>query len=325
MSTKLLLTLVVLLAGEDLYGEQSDRAGGSAVRWLTVCATSCASNPFGITGRGTISGNAATPQGERGFLLQHDGAVTYVDTPGNILIELLKGNNSGEFVGSYFSPADSLVHAFVRDRNGLMRSFVYPGAAVTVAGGITDSGAVVGSYTADPTTAAGWVSFIEKSGTFPLTFQYPDPHASGTIALGINEKGSIVGVFTLTGSSALHAFERLRDGRFLEITFSGAQETYLSDINESGVAAGFWRDQSGVYHGLLYADGLCHSVDPPPSPSGYRNSTLNGINSAGQIVGVSFAKSPGDGDGFLMTFAPSGNQSGRAVSSPRIPCAAPRP
>src|SRR5690349_1431884 len=102
MSTKFLLMLVVLLAGEGGYSAQPDRASGLAVQWLTVCATSCASNPFGITGRGTISGNAATPQGERGFLLQHDGSVTYVDTPGNIFIELLKGNNSGEFVGNYF-------------------------------------------------------------------------------------------------------------------------------------------------------------------------------------------------------------------------------
>ena len=126
-------------------------------------------------------------------------------SPGNVFIELLKGNNSGEFVGNYFSPADSLVHAFVRDRNGLLRSFVYPGAAVTVAGGITDSGAVVGSYTTDATTATGWVSFIERtaashshSGTRIRTLQ-------GTITLGINEQGSIVGVFTLTGSPALHA------------------------------------------------------------------------------------------------------------------------
>ena len=324
MSTKFLLILVALLAGEGLYG-QPDRASGLDVQWLTVCPTGCASNPFGITDRGTISGNAATPQGERGFLLQHDGSVTYVDTPGNIFIELVKGNNSGEFVGNYFSPADSLVHAFVRGRNGLLRSFVHPGAAVTVAGGITDSGAVVGSYTADPTTAVGWVSFIEKNGSFPLTFQYPDPHASGTIALGINEQGSIVGIFTLTGSRALHAFERNRHGGFLEITFPGAQETFLGGINESGVATGYWRDQSGVYHGLLYADGLCHSVDPPPSPSGYRNSTLTGINNAGRMVGVSFAASPGDGDGFLMTFTPAGNQSGSEVSIPRIPCAVPRP
>ena len=322
MSPKLLLIPVVLLAGEGLYG-QPDRASRFEIQWLTVCPTSCAFNPFGITGRGTISGNVATPQGERGFLLQHDGSITYVDTPGNILIELLKGNNSGEFVGNYFSPADSLVHAFVRDRNGLLRSFVHPGAAVTVAGGITESGAVVGCYTADPTTATGWVSFIEKNGSFPLTFQYPHPQASGTIALGMNEQGSIVGVFTLTGSSALHAFQRNRHGGFLEITFPAAQETYLADINDSGVAAGFWRDQSGVYHGLLYADGLCRSVDPPLSPSGYKNSTFNGINNAAQMVGVSFATSPGDGDGFLMTAA--GNQSASVVPGPPIPCAVPRP
>jgi hypothetical protein len=229
------------------------------------------------------------------------------------------------FVGSYFSLADFLVHAFIRDRNGALRTFVYPGAAVTVAGGITNSGDVVGSYTTDPTASVGWVSFIERNGSFPLLFQFPDPNASGTIALGINEDLITVGVFTRAGSNTLHAFERTKNGRFLEITFPDAQETYLADINETGVAAGYWRDRSGLYHGLLVSGGFCHSVDAPLSPSGYSNTIVTGINNAGQMVGVSFAAVPGDGDGFLMTPDRSGNPSSTVLPGQPIACAVPRP
>src|SRR5262249_60608649 len=101
-------------------------------------------------------------------------------------------------------------------------------------------------------------------------------------------------------------------------------ETYLADINESGAATGFWPDQSDVYHGLLYADGICHSVDAPPGPHGYTNTTLTGINNIAEIVGVSFAAAPGDGDGFVLTPHSSSSGSGTVVPGPAIPCAVPR-
>jgi hypothetical protein len=320
MFQKLIFGLVILVTAAGLQGATDETAAGFAIRWLALCTPGCPSTPFGFTENGVISGNLFTAEGERGFLLDRDGRLTMVDTPGNVFIELLKGNNRGEFVGAFFSPADSLVHAFVRSRNGEIRSFIYPRAAVTVAGGITNQGDVVGSFTSDPTTAAGWVSFVERNGSFPLLFQFPDPNSSGTIALGINEAGTIVGVFTRVGSATLHAFERTKHGGFLEIAFPAAQETYLADINESGTATGYWRDQSGAYHGLLFANDMCRSIDTPPGPSGFRNTVVTGINNSGEMVGVSFAAVPGDGDGFLMT-PHAGNHSSVAVASPPVRCA----
>lgn len=312
-----------MAAALSCYGfsviSQAARAGQTDVQWLSICQ-GCPSNPFGITETGVISGNVATGQGERGFLLNPHGDVTYVDVPGHILIELLKGNNRGEFAGVYFSLADFRVHGFVRARNGALRDVTYPEAAVTVLGSINGAGITLGSYTNDPSTATGYVSFIERNGRFPLTFKYPDPKADNTIALGFSAWGSVVGVFTL-GSPALHAFVRDHDGEFSEIMFPAASETYLSDINESGAAVGFWRDQSGAYRGLAYRNGLCYMVDLPLSPSGYTNSTLTGINNQGNAVGVAFAQNPGDGDGFLLTGLQHGN--GTITAGAGIPCKAP--
>ena len=175
-------TCVIFLLAALAAGATGDPSGTKTlyeVRWLNIC-DGCVSNPFGITENGIISGNVGTPVGERGFLLGRDTSLTYVDVPGNIFIELLRGTNSGEFVGVYLSPVDWRVYGFVRDRQGGIRTFWYPGAAVTVAGSITQSGDIVGSYTSDPTAAVGWASFIERSGSFPLTFQYPGANVSGS-------------------------------------------------------------------------------------------------------------------------------------------------
>src|ERR1051326_2424364 len=96
MSTKLLCAILFNVAGGALLAAQGDVALSFTIQWLSVC-DACSSNPFGITDRGTISGNVAATGGERGFLLQPDGLLTFVDTPGNFFIELLKGNGRRPF------------------------------------------------------------------------------------------------------------------------------------------------------------------------------------------------------------------------------------
>lgn len=292
------------------------------VKWLEICP-GCPNNPFGITGNGVIAGTVSTPQGERGFLLTRTGQLTYVDTPGNFFIELQRGNNRGQVTGAYFSPSDSKVHGFVREKDGSLREITYPGAPITVASSINEQGEVLGSYTQDVTLAQGWISFIERKGQITELIKYPDPRANATIALGFNQGGDLVGVFELEGSVALHGFYRNREGSWFEIAFPAASEVYLSDINEEGIAVGNWRDWSGVYHGLVYSQGLCYTVDPGPSPSGYKNTTLTGINNEGQLVGVSFAAFPGDGDGFLITNALHGSDA--KLLGAGVACAVPYP
>jgi hypothetical protein len=104
-----------------------------------VCA-GCPANPFGITENGVISGNVSTEQGERGFLMKNGEPATYVDTPGGQLIELLRGNNRGQFIGVYLSPANPPVRGFVREPDGTVRDVVYLSAAITVTGDISENG-----------------------------------------------------------------------------------------------------------------------------------------------------------------------------------------
>jgi hypothetical protein len=107
-------------------------------QWLDVCSK-CRTAPSGIADDGTISGNVVTAREERGFLLTSSGDLTWVDTPGK-LVELVRGNDLGQFVGCYRSTADSLIYGFVRERDGRLREISYPGAAATVAHTIDNAG-----------------------------------------------------------------------------------------------------------------------------------------------------------------------------------------
>jgi hypothetical protein len=287
------------------------------IQWVNICA-GCPNNPFGITENGVISGTVSTPQGERGFLLSRQGEITWIDTPGNVFIEVQRGNNRGQVTGAYFSLTDFTVHGFVRERDGTLRDVVYPGAMVTVASSISDRGDVLASYTSGLPPAA-YVSYIERNGAVSESIKYPG--ASTTIALGINSSGDLAGVFMVGDTPSLRGFIRTRDNAWIEVAFPAASEVFLSDINAAGTAVGYWRDLSGHYHGLLYRDGLCYTVEPGPSPSGNENTTLTGINNSGDIVGVVFPFMPGDGDGFLMSGAVKGvNVTGSGAGTP---CAIP--
>lgn len=302
-------TAVPLLAGEP--------RSSAKVEWINICP-GCPNNPFGITEVGTISGTVITTEGKRGFLLSRKGEITWVDTPGNVFIELQRGNNLGQVTGVYYSLSDFKVHGFVRERDGTHRDISFGGAEVTVASSINDIGEVLASYSNSP-VPFGYISYIERKGVVTEYITYPG--ADSTIALGFNLLGDIAGVFLLKGSLALHGFIRKKHGALIEVTFPEASEVYLSDINGFGIAVGFWRDKAGAFNGLVYQKGRCYTVGPGRSPSGYTNVTLTGINIQGHLVGVAFPEFPGDGDGFLMKGAFHGpNVVG---FGPGTPCALP--
>lgn len=312
----------VLLAGTcalfSVEPPAGQRHGSPKTQWITVCP-GCPNNPFGITENGTISGIANTPQGERGFILSRKGEVTWVDTPGHVLIELLKGNNRGQFTGVYYSNADFRVHGFVRERDGALRDITYPGASTTVASAINDSGEILASYSNSP-VPFGYVSYVQRPwGSISEFIRYPG--ADSTIALGFNARGEMAGVFLLANSYALHGFIRTRRNSLIEVAFPAASEIYLSDINASGTAVGFWRDAEGAFHGLVYQDRHCYTVDPGTSPNGYTNTTFTSINNSGDAVGVNFPLYPGDGDGFMMTGVIRGTNV--AGGKQGVPCAIP--
>jgi len=95
---------------------------------------------------------------------------------------------AGAIVGLYVDP-NSMVHGFLRVRNGTFTTFDVPGAVnYTSAYGINSAGQIVGSFY-DGTTSHG---FLTEGAAF-TTFDVPG--ARVTEARGINPTGQIVGLF----------------------------------------------------------------------------------------------------------------------------------
>jgi probable HAF family extracellular repeat protein len=91
----------------------------------------------------------------------------------------------------------NLTNSFLYD-GGTFTTIDYPSASTTFAGGINDSGQIVGSYS----HAAGIHGFLYNNGTFT---SFDDPSATGfTSAGGINNSGQIVGSFA--DAAGTHGF-----------------------------------------------------------------------------------------------------------------------
>jgi hypothetical protein len=119
-----------------------------------------------------------------------------------------------------------------------------PGAGVTYAWGINDSGQIVG--------ASSLGAFLDTGGSF-TTIDVPG--VSETTAFGINDSGQIVGSFGFGVRS--HGFLDT-GGSFTTIDVPGAAIT-LSGINNSGQIVGYFIDATGQ-HGFLATP-----VPDPPS------------------------------------------------------------
>lgn len=80
---------------------------------------------------------------------------------------------------------------------------------------------------------------------------------------------------------------------FTTLDVPGAIYTRPAAINDAGAIVGSYITSAGtiadtVWHGFLYSGGTFTTIDVPPNPPGLGpgSTMLNGINNAGQIVGV---------------------------------------
>jgi uncharacterized membrane protein len=153
----------------------------------------------------------------------------------------------------------------------------YPGAVLTLAVDINDSGQIAGEYTFS--TVSRRQGFLLSNGSFTsITF----PGASFTRAIGINRYGDIVGDYILAGSgdSNEHGY-LLRGGVFTSISFPNADATIAQGINAKGDIVGTYKDKHGT-HGFLMHGGTFTSIDFPGADS-YTQAWK--INDNGDIVG----------------------------------------
>jgi uncharacterized membrane protein len=217
---------------------------------------------------------------------------------------------NGDVVGG-FCPAKSggcssgaAIHGYLfRNSSNSALQIDVPGARATLAGGINQSGQIVGMG-CNTTTCS--LSYPPESHGFELdriegnftTIDYPG--AVGTSATAINDVGDIVGNYLTCLSEdsesellrlpcefvQLHGF-LLSNGIFTRIDPPGSTSTYVGGINNSGEVVGSYSEAVFTGHGFLYKSGVYTIVDVP----GASSTGITGVNDQGEIVGGAQLKS----------------------------------
>jgi len=101
-------------------------------------------------------------------------------------------NNHGTVAG-FYTTKGGVTDGFVKRTNGQFVTLAYPGATMTQAFGINDSGLVVGAYTTGSGSSAQTFGFTWMTGHF---HEVNDPHGMGsTIINGVNDRGELVGFY----------------------------------------------------------------------------------------------------------------------------------
>jgi probable HAF family extracellular repeat protein len=164
-----------------------------------------------------------------------------------------------------------------------------PGATETIARGINDLGQIVGSFR----DASGDLhGFLQTGGSY-VQLDYSDPFIRDhdTEAYGINDHGEIVGTVR-DELGELTAF-LLSGGTYSAIRLHGEVASGINDAGQIVGSAIATSDQPFFRFGWLRSHGTFTTffgaeLPPrPPPPFDRYSITLNGINDAGEIVGLS--------------------------------------
>jgi hypothetical protein len=223
-------------------------------------------------------------------------------------------NEFGEITGHYLD-TKSLVHGFVRHKDGTFTTFDAPDASQKAGQGtfprsINKDGVIAGFYQTDPGgIRRGFVR--HKDGTF-TTFN--PQYSIGTVVQSINGQGEITGTFVV--NDAVHAFVGHEDGTFTPFDPPGSFNTAPQGIDARGDVTGFYEDVRGSLRGFVrYQDGTFDSFAVPNANSDEGEGTYAiNVNQEGEIAGY-FNEGPLHAthgflrhkDGTFVTFDPPGS------------------
>lgn len=182
---------VYSLGGHDFGYSVDNRRDFTTVDFAGASGTEA----LGINIVGQIVGSySLTGQGSNNSFLFSGGSFTTIDPPGsappNGSSEAFGINSSGVVVGVYGVAGPFTENQGYSLAGGVYTTINVPGASLTRAVGINDSGQIVGDYQ-DSKGFHGYL--LDSNGTF-TTLDVPG--AASTHAYGINDNGLIVGQYT---------------------------------------------------------------------------------------------------------------------------------
>lgn len=181
-------------------------------------------------------------------------------------------NAAGQAVGGSGHPHGADTHAFFWEKSGGIRDLgTLPGGDYSVAFGINDSGAVIGtSNTSTSQHAFTWTiaGGLQDLGTLP--------GANASSAFAINNQGQIA------GASGTHAV-LWSAGALRDLGTLGGQTSEAHGLNNQGMVVGV-SDTSAGPHAFLWKDGSMQDLGVLP---GDTSSRADHINDSGIVVGAS--------------------------------------
>jgi hypothetical protein len=217
---------------------------------------------------------------------------------GSVQTQVTGLNNLGDTCGFWVS-ANNTNRGFV-EWNGVFASYTDPktpkvAGAVNQLLGINNSGIAVGFYN-DAKGNAHACELNQATGVF-TALNIPD--AVSATATGINTYGDVVGFYT-DSAGGTESFLITTSHQLVTYQFPGGSDTQALGINFKDQIVGSYLDSKGVMHGFVLSDPLgpvshWQKID---DPDGIGSTVVNGINSAGDLVGF-YTDSAGNTDGML--------------------------
>ena len=254
--------------------------------------------PEGINQFGTIVG-FSNQNAPANFIRFNDGTFGKITVAGAADTIAMRRNASGTTVGFYIPTGQKYTffngQGFV-NANGTTTVLKYPGARMTKAYGINQSGTIVGSF--DPvnaTTSNPAGGFLYKNGVFTRLGKLdtlPAINDSGTIVGSQDSKDGVYGLIYASPTA-----------KEQELYYPGSDDTEFNDINNAGLVVGTYDVNDQASRGLVYntKTATFYSFDVPNAVQTF----LTGINNANTVVGYAFfANASGTGTYTRGFYAP---------------------
>lgn len=270
-----------------------------------------------MNSRGETAATAGA-QGEKGAYIDAKGRQTVFDCGGDGFVLPAKINDKGAIGGGCSTDLNSVGMGFIRERSGAMTFIVVPGADSTSVEGLNNRGQAVGGYMNpyDPNRSAlyRFHGFLWDGQTIH-TVDVPIENSVTTL-LGIDDAGRALGVYRIfdpyTNENLGPLVSFIYDnGQFTQLSFPGAYETWVGDINALGQMIGDGHGAPGSIGKtfFFYDDGNFYTLTPPTD---YRIANeLQNIDDNGRIFGFYFHVPTQTEHPFLATQAMPSRGKGR--------------